>query len=343
MSASKKLPFQQLLSALLDQGKPLQPRYYYRLSDLDQEEINLLKETWPQVPVERRRALIEHLEELAKQDSLLSFEALGRFALKDCDPMVRAMATRLLWDFAGKDLAHIFLDMMVSDEDAEARAAAATALGIYIYLGEIEELPEKLLHRIEDNLLKVTQGDDVPLVRRRALESLGFSSRQEVPPLIQNAYTSGKVDWLETALFAMGRSANKRWSKPVLEMLNSDTTSICFEAARAAGELELSEATEPLIELLQNEDIDIRLAAAWSLSQIGGEGVREALEKSLEEAENKEEIELFEDALDNLTFTEEVHLYELIDFPDEELEDEEDLYEDLDQITENDDGEDSSD
>jgi len=231
---------------------------------------------------------------------------------------------------------------MVSDEAAEARAAAASALGMYIYLGEVEELPEKLLHHIEDNLLKVTQGNDVPLVRRRALESLGYSSRQEVLPLIQNAYASGKVDWLETALFAMGRSANKRWAKPVLEMLNSDTTSIRFEAARAAGELELTEATESLLELLQNEDMDMRMAAAWSLSQIGGGGVREVLEEMLEEAENEDEIELLEDALDNLTFTEEVQLFDLIDIPDEELE-EEDLYEDLDQITENEDDEDSSD
>jgi hypothetical protein len=343
MSASNKLPFQQLLSALLDQGKPLQSRYYYRFSDLEEDEIDLLKEAWPQVPVERRRVLMEDLEQLGEQDSLLSFEALGRFALNDSDPKVRSVATRMLWDFAEKDLVPIFLDMMVSDEAAEARAAAASALGIYVYLGEIEELPEKLLRRVEDNLLKVTRGVDDSLVRRRALESLGFSSRLEVPPLIQNAYVSGKVDWLGTALFAMGRSASKRWTKPVLEMLNSDTTSVCFEAARAAGELELSEATEPLIELLQNEDMDIRLAAAWSLSQIGGGGVREALEEVLEGAESEDEVDLLEDALDNLTFTEEVQLYDLIDFPDEELEDEEGLYEDLDQITETEDDEEPSD
>lgn len=321
-----EIPFQQVLEALLDEKKPFHPRYLFRFSDLEEDELRALEETWPKVSVRRRRAIMEDIEELGETNLTLSFEEFCRYAIGDNDAYVRESAVRALGEYENDNLIQLFESLLKNDSNAEVRAAAATALGRYVYLGEIEELPENTLNRLVELLLQVYASKEAVLVRRRALESLGYSSRDEIPAMIESAYYSGKEDWIVTALFAMGRTANSQWNTPVLEMLENDSTEIRYEAARAAGELELHESTDRLIELLDDSDIDIRMAAAWSLSQIGGEGVRDALELLFEETEDEEEADFIEQALDNLEFTEDMELFSLIEVPDDENEDgEEDL------------------
>ncbi len=46
-------------------------------------------------------------------------------------------------------------------------------------------------------------------------EALGFSSRPEVPDLIRQAYAIGQPEWMESSLFAMGRSADSIWETAV--------------------------------------------------------------------------------------------------------------------------------
>ena len=316
MAKKEKITFQQVLDAILDEDTPLNPRYLYRFSDLNTNDLSALAEVWPKVPVWRRQAMMEDIEELGESDMLLSFEALGRFALKDSDPKVRQFAVRSLWDYEASDLVPVLINMMENDNDTDVRAAAASALGRYVYLGELEELPENIYHHVEDRLLLTSQGSEAVLIRRRALEALGFSSRKEVSKLIENAYASGDTDWMASALFAMGRSANDRWAPMVLDMLESLHPAIRLEAARAAGELEISASVPRLVELLNDPDDDVRLAAIWSLSQVGGEGVRDLLEKMYEESEDDTEAELLESALDNLSFTEDLQLYTILDLPE---------------------------
>ncbi|HEX7973738.1 MAG TPA: HEAT repeat domain-containing protein, partial [Anaerolineales bacterium] len=267
--------------------------------------------------------------QLGEADMLLSFEALSLIAIQDIDPKVRLPAVRALWEYENPDLIPIFLEMVVKDSDADVRAATATALGRYVYLGELDEIPSEDLHEVEERLLEVTRGGDAPLVRRRALESLGFSSREEVQPLIETAYTSGNRDWIASALFAMGRSANEKWQPDVLAMLENSAPAIRVEAARAAGELEIGEARLILLDMLEDTDDSARDAAIWSLSQIGGEGVRETLERIYEETEDDEEADYIEQALDNLAFTEDLELFSVLDVPEEDeldLEDRDELF-----------------
>jgi len=314
-SQKKNVSMQQVITALLDENNLFPPAYLRHFSDLEGHDLAELRRAWPQVTAQRRFLLLGDLEDLAEVDMLVSFDNLAKMALKDEDPRVRTVAIRMLWESEDPHIAKELMALLEKDPSPDVRAAAATGLGTFIYQGELEELDETLHHGIEDRLLDVVQGQDEVLVRRRALESLGFSGRSEVPGLIRKAYDSGEVDWMVSALFAMGRSADNTWDADVKRMLRHPKAEVQFEAVRAAGELSIESARRVLLDLLEEEaqDAEIRQAAIWSLSQIGGEQVRETLETLLEETEDEEEAELLENALDNLSFTEDVGLYSMFD------------------------------
>ena len=326
MTKDADLSFQELIDALLDLDKPFPPRFLYLLSDLEKTDLKKLAVIWDQLPTWRRQGLIEDLAELNERDYLLSYNDLCRFTVKDEDPKVRLSSVKVLEQYDLNSLIPLFLDLLSNDNDEQVRAAAAHALGRFVYLGEIDEINTSTLREIEDKLLQTTMGEEEFQIRREAFESLGYSSREEVQPLIEEAYNSEKKEWVSSALFAMARSANKRWRPQVMEKIESDFPIIRCEAARAAGELEIREAIPYLLDLLDDPDEDIRLASIWALSQIGGEGVHERMEQMLDEAETSEHQDYLELALDNLEFNEEMRLFPLIDFPEGENED---LLEDL--------------
>jgi hypothetical protein len=310
-----EIPFQSVLKALLDVETTFPPRYLYRFSDLNPNDLESLKNIWPDIPAWRRQALLEDLEQLGEDDTLLSFSALGIFALTDAEPKIRLPAVRLLWDDDDPQLIQQFIKISSQDPDVEVRAAAAGALGAFIYQGEIEEISPARLKLVEDHLLKIVNGQDAPLVRRNALEALGFSSREEVPALIEDAYQTGQKDWIASALFAMGRSTDLIWKPYVMKMLTSLVPLLRAEAARAAGELELSDAVPQLLEYLSDPDDETRLASIWSLSQLGGEGVREALETLFDESDDEDDRDFIESALDNLNFNEDMQLLPIFELP----------------------------
>jgi len=311
---NKNITFQTVLDALLDDSKPFPPLYLYLFSDIKPGQLKPLLKTWPQVSLARQRALLEDLEELAENDTLLCFDNLVRALLKDPDPQVRVLALRLLWECEDTRLVPTFLEILTEDSDFNVRAAAATALGLFVYLGEVEEIPAQLHHRVEEKLLAAARSTDQTLVRRRALEALGNSSRIEVAALIEAAYGEKDPDWKVSALFAMGRSGGERWGKQVLSNLRNRNEAIRLEALRAAGELALPAARPILLDLLADEeDVETQHEIIWVLTKIGGEGVQDHLMELLEMTEDGEEAEFLEEALENLAFTEEISGFDMFD------------------------------
>ncbi|HWQ04276.1 MAG TPA: HEAT repeat domain-containing protein [Longilinea sp.] len=309
-------PFKSILEALLDTSKVFPPVYLHRFSDLAGADLKSLKDIWEKIPEGRRAALIEDLEDLYDSDTLLSFEEIARVAIADSHPPVRAGAIRLLWDYQGKDLVAVYQLLLERDPDEIVRAQSASILGQYVYLGELGEIPAELHRVIEDTLLQTVESGEVKLVRRRALESLGYSGRDEVIPLIQNAFDSGDFAWIASALFAMGRSTDERWASNVIQMLDHHEAEVQLEAIRAAGMLELVSARKFLLQMVKTgiDDADLRSTVAWSLSQIGGEQVAGALDKLLAMAEDDEETEFIQTAIDNLDFKQGLDNFELMDF-----------------------------
>lgn len=322
----KEKDFKRVLKELAQADVPFSPLNLYRFSDLDRKELEQLEAVWPEVPVARRRQLMEDLGELAEANFEVTFEAVSRMALDDQDPHVRAAAVNNLWEVESPDLIAPLLRFLTEDPSTEVRAAAASALGQYVYLHELEELPPAQGRRVEDTLLVAATGPEDPLVRRRAIEALGFSSRPEVPAVIEAAYRSESDAFKASALFAMGRAADTRWSLPVLDELHNEQPALRFEAARAAGELELRESVSALTELLDDPDDQVREAAIWSLSQVGGPAARRALTEQLAQA-GEDEADFIQDALDNLDFTDELNEFTLmeLDLDDDDLDDVDEL------------------
>ena len=312
--------FGDMLTALRDEANPFPARYLYRLSGLEGNELNQLRKVWPLLSAQRRLGLLEDLELLAEANTVMHFDAVNQQALSDEEAEIRIVAIRSLWPSEQKDLLPVFIDLLKKDENTGVRAQASAALGRFVYLGELGKIPPGALKEVEEQLLDVLDADVDPLVQRRALESLGYSSRLEVADLIESAYQGGEPDWVASALFAMGRSADDRWAPIVIEHLQDTNPDLSREAARAAGELELSEALFGLLDLLEDDDSEVRLAAAWSLSQIGGRESADALESLLERSDDEDEIDLIENALENLAFTEELGELNLLDFSTDDLE-----------------------
>jgi len=327
MTAKKPIPFSQLISLLLNEEEVFPPRFLHRLSDLTRADAHLLANAWPKIAPLRRKTLMEDLEELTQADDLLSFEDICRLAINDQDASVRLTGVRILREYDLTDLIPDFLYLLQKDPSAEVRAAAAAALGIFVYMGEVDELHANTFKELEGHLLRITQGVDEILVRRRALEALGYSSRKDIPPLIEQAYDSNNTDWILSALIAMGRSADRAWKPKVVAILDHANPLVRAEAASAAGELELKSVRPTLLRMLHDPDQDVRMASSWALSQLGGEGVRSTLEKLIESTTDDEESDLIEKALDNLDFTEEMAGFALLDIGNTDDE-EDDLFSD---------------
>lgn len=314
------IPFKDVLDALVSMARAFPPRFLYELSGLEGKKLKDLRHIWPQIPLERRRSVLEDLETLGEDDPLLSFEEIGKHAITDPDAQVRATGIRLLWEVEDVQLVPVLTNILSSDPEEYVRATAATSLGKFVYLGEMEEIAQPVAHKVEDTLLAVLNGTETTLVRRRALESLGFSSRPELEALINKAYTDSDRDWKVSALFAMSRTSNEKWNPMVMNSMSDDNDAIQFEAVRAAGELAIEEAREPLLRMVdETTDEDLQAAAIWSLSQIGGKDVREKITSLLEDSEEDEDIEFLENALENLDFTEQVVMPGMIELDDLDL------------------------
>ncbi len=321
--------FQTVIDTLLDSKKDFPRRYLQEFSDLGSLELKALQEVWPRVGLSRKLTLLNGLEKLAEEDTLVSFEEFARPLLNDPDAQVREHALRLLNESQDVKLIPLLLNMLKKDADVHVRAEAANSLALFVALGELEEIPSGAYDQVLAGLLEAAHGSDEAQIKRRVLEALGFSSSAEVVKLIEAALNKRDTDWQISALIAIGRSADDRWEEEVLRGLTDADNRIRSAAVEAAGNLGLKSARTILLRLLdeEEEDEDVLGATIWSLSQIGGEDVRTYLENLLDQTEDDEQAEFLEEALDNLAFTEDLDRFELMSFnPDElgELDDDED-------------------
>ena len=284
------------------------------LSMPTRENITEFRAEWPKIAADRRRAIVEVMNELSEASVHSDFSDLFVPLLEDADEFVRAEAIDGLWESESSGVARRLLRLLNEDPAPLVRAAAAEGLGHFLLRSELgqqasppaQAMTEALLARIDD-----PQEDEE--VRRRALESVAYSSAERVHDVISEAYAKGDQLMRASAVYAMGRSADTSWGDIVLRELGSRDPAMRYEAAYAVGELSVVEALPRLTELVQDADRQVRESAVWSLGQLGGREARRVLESVL--AGPDEALhEAATDALAELEFAQGVAPFNLFDF-----------------------------
>jgi HEAT repeat protein len=298
----RQASLQRTLLALLDTGHAVASSELDALSDLGPRQQEQFQATWASLSSERRRDLITALVEFAEDHIDANFTAIYRWLLDDGDAWIRTQAVEGLWEDEDVRLITPLIRCLEHDADPDVRAAAALSLGRFLLLGEYGQIDASAARRVTATLLAAYRRDqEETWVQRRLLEALANSSLAELPELILLAYQAEDDILRVGALFAMGRSADARWNRYVLQELDNHDSAMLFEAVRASGELELEEAVPHLLRLLGDEDIEIRDAAVWALGRIGGREAWRAL-KACYTSGDEDLAEAAENALAELEF-----------------------------------------
>jgi len=302
------VPIEDILNALKDINHPFPSHFLPYFSDISEANLAEIIRIWEQLAVKRKVNLLADLERAMEGDTLLAFDDIARFALKDNDPNVRRKAIELLWESEDSGLAVEFSDLLKHDPDETVQLSAAEALGRFVLLGELDEIPSRIAKEVREVLLHVLSIHPTKKIQQEIIKSLSYANLPEIGKEIDARFKDPDPTWQLAAIISMGRSANERWEESILKMLKNPSLPHQIEAVRSAGELELASARQILLEMLNNniQDEDLRYQAIWSLAKIGGDEVRETLEKILEDTDSDDEADIIELALEHLSFSDEL-------------------------------------
>jgi HEAT repeat protein len=256
------------------------------LSDLSREQTAEFARRWPAFPEETRVRVVQLLDELAESSVELTFSRPLRVALDDPSSAVRQLAIDALWEDQSSELRERLLELATSDESQDVRAAAAQGLARFADAALSDVGDVEVQNRIWTSLYGLAKDESQPyIVRRRALESVAvFGSRPEVFELIREAYDAYDPGYHAGALYAMGRTLDKRWLDILVRELESEDAEMRYEAARASGAIGEVGAIPGLAAAALDEDAEVRQEAIMALGRIGGPGAERVLRRLAESA-----------------------------------------------------------
>ncbi len=298
---SEELEF--LLDQLADGSRPARTLNLAPLSDLPRGATPQFRTAWLGLGAQRRQELVGAMVEQAEVNIHLNFHTIFRECLADADAQVRRLAVEGLWEDERTSLVAPLIALLAADPAVEVRAAAAISLGRFVLLGVLGEITDAHALQVEQALQAAwSRPGEVNEVRRRALEGLAYLNDANIYELMDGAYYDEDELMRQSAVFAMGRTADRRWAKYVLAELGSVTPAMRFEAAAATGELGLSVAVKPLLRLLDDPDGNVREAAVMALGKIGGAEAKRGLEACLQSSDARL-AEAAGEAMEELTFS----------------------------------------
>ncbi len=261
-----------LLNAISGEGPIPKQSELIALSSLNAEEARQFEERIGQVDEGRRIELARGLNELCEDQAELDLEPAMVALAGDESSEVRRLAASSLWESVSANTVRLVLRLAQSDRNLRVREAALISLANYALAYEVGKLRTTLGEELKAALQDMVSDEEEPLlIRRRSLEAIGVFNEQPVRELVKWGFAHHDREVKISAVYAMGRSADDFWLPEVMQALSSTDGEVCFEAARAAGEIELTQAVSRLTELANDEDREVSTSAAFALASIATE------------------------------------------------------------------------
>lgn len=287
-----------------NEGHMPDPDILYGLSGLVDSQIHDLQKVWVQMDATQRQLLLQMMIDASYSNLELDFEPVGIMVLHDdADTSVRRTAVELLFESESLTALGILHQILLHDQDLSTQVNASRALGNFVLLAELGKITDRYVQPVREHLLALLNDQQTDtLLRAAALESIANCSHSDVSTHINQAYGTGEYELHRSAVVAMGRTCDERWSDYVLDELSSNDVDIQAIAARAAGELQIEEAIPVFTRIYEDADVETKSAIIWALGEIGGREATRMLENALEEAESEGDdilLEVIEDAIGN--------------------------------------------
>lgn len=234
--------------------------------------------------------------------------------LKSADEEARADAREELTLQMNDEIAQAFLEIAKQGTDDRVRADTIIGLGPIIEeagldytdtdsddLGEMGPgIARRTLETIQRELRTIFEDESQPkLVRRSALEALVRDPQQWHADAIRKLIANNDPEWRITGVFAMGYVPG--FESDIMAFIQTSEGALLYEAVRAAGRAELTEAVEKLRAIAVDERADsgLRAAAIEALPYIDDEA--DELLEDLAEHEDEEIASAAEFALEELS------------------------------------------
>lgn len=233
--------------------------------------------------------------------------------LRSADEEARAGAREELTLQMNDEIARAFLDIAKERQDDRVRADTIIGLGPIIeeagldYAEEVEgtgelgpEISRGMFETIQRELRAIFEDETQPtLVRRSALEALVRDPQQWHADAIRKLVATNDPEWRITAVFAMGYVPG--FESDILTIIQTSEGALLYEAVRAAGRAELTEAAPKLRAIAVDEGVDsgLRAAAIEALPYIDDEA--DELLEDLAEHDDEEVASAAEFALEELS------------------------------------------
>jgi HEAT repeat protein len=320
MEEESQIPFTNVLDLLFsDESIPIQ--YLYRLSDMEEQQTSEFRQRWSAASEERRQEITRHLADLSEDNFVVDFTPIFAYMLLDSYAPVRMAALDGLWDCGDEKLVDPIINLMVDDPVTEVKVAAARSLAHFLMMFEWAQFPGTKVPAIFGALRDTYEDPETALpVKGAALEAMGPLSHPKVSEFIEESFEGSSPELQQSALFAMGTSADPRWLPILLDEMESPIAEMRAEAARAAGAIGSSESVSQLSELVFDEDKDVARASIAALAHIGGEQANRILEELLSDAALSYLHEAAEEAMEETEWMEgEFQLYPWSDGDFEEI------------------------
>ncbi len=294
----------QVIVELADPASPIRQTGLVQLSGLSRAEVADVMASWKGIVEERRRELLDRMNELTVDNIELDFFPVFRACLRDSDAGVRSRAARALIDSDDRTNIRPLAGLLATDPSPAVRAAAATTLGRFVEMAEEGKLIRRDGQRIGDALVAVIEDPDEDVeTRLRAIEAVSPIPSDRIRAIIDRAYNDDDIRLKRSAIYAMGRSSDASWLPTVLLNTRHPDAAIRYEAAAACGFLGEEDTVPHLMSLLNDDDTQVQLSAVRSLGLIGGDLARRALIQALRRGDDAIE-EVAEEALASLVFDE---------------------------------------